>query len=144
MKGSGAAGEGTLEPKISSISGLPEGIVLETLQGQYCRASGVLKVTTDKNWSFKMLCSFPIPFFPPGRKGISWKVLAEQSQVAMSERILGAAESLLEGFPLAPEAQGEEMFPWKSAPQASWQPKLKGLESFAPSPTFMVSVKPHL
>lgn len=47
------------------------------------------------------------------------------------KRVLGATESLLEGFPLAPGAREREMFSWKTVP---WQPELKGLESFAPQP----------
>lgn len=68
---------------------------------------------------------------PARQEGISWKVGQSQVLVAISERVLGAAGSLLEGFPLAPEAREREMFPWKSAPQ-SWQAELKGLERFAP------------
>lgn len=68
---------------------------------------------------------------PAWQGGISWKVGQSQVLVAISERVLGAAGSLLEGFPLAPEARKREMFPWKSAPQ-SWQAELKGLEPFAP------------
>lgn len=96
------------------------GIVLETPQGRYCRDSGVLKMERDHFpgvvWEKKSpqirtgasKCCVPSQF-PFSTQAGRDQVLVGQSQVlvAISERVLGAAESLLEGFPLAPEAQGK-------------------------------------